>query len=59
MFTKFNNWISKLTFGIIIATLIIIAHYAFAIMHTFYELFLWLFFRKTFKANLQQLALKV
>lgn len=59
MFTKFNNWISKLTFGIIVATLITLAHYAFAIMHTLYEMFLWVFFRKAFKRNLQQLALKV
>lgn len=59
MFTKFNNWLSKLTFGIIVAILIIIAHYAFAIMHTLYEIFLWIFFRKAFRANLQKLALKV
>jgi len=59
MFTKFNNWISKLTFGIIVAVLITISHYAFAIMHTLYEIFLWIFFRKAFKANLQKLALKV
>jgi len=59
MFTKFNSWLSKLTFGIIVAILVIIAHYAFAIMHTLYEIFLWIFFRRAFKANLQQLALKV
>lgn len=59
MFTKFNSWLSKLTFGIIVAILVIIAHYAFAIMHTLYEMFLWVFFRRAFKANLQQLALKV
>lgn len=59
MFTKFNSWLSKLTFGIIVASLIIIAHYAFAIMHTLYELFLWIFFRKAFKANLQRMALTI
>jgi len=59
MFKKFNGWVSKLTFGIIVATLIIIAHYVFAIMHTLFELFLWVFFRKAFRANLQKLALKV
>ncbi len=59
MFTKFNNWISKLTFGLIVAILICIAHYCFAIMHTLYEIFLWVFFRKAFKANLQKLVLKV
>jgi len=59
MFKKFNGWFSKLTFGIIVAILIIIAHYAFAIMHTLYEMFLWVFFRKAFRDNLQKLILKV
>jgi len=59
MFTKFNNWISKLTFGLIVAILITIAHYAFALMHTLFEMFLWVFFKKAFKANLQKLVLKV
>lgn len=59
MFSKFNNWISKLTFGLIVAILIIIAHYAFALMHALYEIFLWMFFRKAFKANLRQLSLKI
>ncbi len=59
MFNKFNGWLSRLTFGLIVAILITIAHYAFALMHTLYEMFLWLFFRKAFKSNLQQLALKV
>ena len=59
MFTKFNGWIMKLTFGVIVAVLICIAHYCFAAMHTLYEIFLWVFFRKAFKANLQKLALKV
>jgi hypothetical protein len=59
MFKKFNGWISKLTFGLIVAILIIIAHYAFALMHALYEIFLWVFFRKAFRANLQKLALKV
>jgi len=58
MFKKFNGWLSKLTFGIIVASLIIIAHYAFAIMHTLYEIVLWIFFRRAFKANLQRLALR-
>ena len=59
MFRKFNGWVSKATFGLIVAILIIIAHYAFALMHTLYEIFLWVFFRKAFRANLQKLALKV
>jgi len=59
MFTKFNNWISKLTFGLIVAILITIAHYLFAVMHTLFEMFLWVFFRKAFKANLQKMALRV
>lgn len=59
MFTKFNNWLSKLTFGIIVAILIIIAHYAFAIMHTLYEIFLWVFYRKAFRANLQKLIIRM
>lgn len=59
MFKKFNGWISKLTFGLIVAILIIIAHYAFALMHTLYEMFLWVFFRKAFRANLQKLAIRV
>lgn len=59
MFNKFNGWVSKLTFGLIVAFLIIIAHYVFALMHTLYEMFLWVFFRKTFRANLQKLALRI
>ena len=59
MFKKFNGWLSKLTFGVIVALLVTIFHYAFAVMHTFFEIFLFIFARKTFKANLQKLALKV
>ena len=59
MFKKFNGWIARLTFGLIVAILVTIAHYGFALMHTLYEIFLWVFFRKAFKANLQQLALKI
>lgn len=59
MFKKFNSIASKITFGLIIAILVTIGHYAFAIMHTLYELFLYIFARKAFKANLQKLALKV
>ncbi len=59
MFKKFNGIASKLTFGLIVAILVSIGHYAFAIMHTLYEVFLYIFARKAFKANLQKLALKV
>ena len=59
MFKKFNGWVSKLTFGLIVATFITIFHYLFAIMHTFFEIFLFIFARQLFKANLQKMALKV
>lgn len=59
MFTKFNGWISKLTFGVIVAALLIVAHYAMTLMHLLYEIGLFIFARDMFKANLQKLALKV
>jgi hypothetical protein len=59
MLKKFNGWVSKFTFGLIVATLVTIFHYAFALMHTLYEIFLFIFARQAFKANLQKLALKV
>lgn len=59
MFKKFNGWISKLTFGLIVAIFITIFHYIFALMHTLYEIFLYIFARQAFRANLQKLALKV
>lgn len=59
MLKKFNGWASKLTFGLIVAIFITIFHYLFALMHTLYEMFLFVFARQAFKANLQKLALKV
>ena len=59
MLKRFNSIASKLTFGLLGVFLVTIGHYAFAIMHTLYELFLYVFARKAFKANLQKLALKV
>jgi hypothetical protein len=59
MFSKFPNWASKLTFGIIVAFFIIIFHYLFAIMHTLFELFLFIFIRDAFKANLQKLSVNL
>lgn len=56
---KFNGLAYKLTFGLIVALLVSIFHYCFAFMHTLYELFLFIFARQAFKANLQKLALKV
>jgi hypothetical protein len=59
MFTRFNSFMSKITFGFIVAILITIAHYCFAIMHTLYEIFLWIFVRDIFKENLQKISLKM
>lgn len=59
MFGKFSNWIGKLTFGVIVAVLLIVVHYAMTFMHLFYEFGLFIFARDMFKANLQKLALKV
>jgi hypothetical protein len=59
IFSKINGWIFKLTFGVIVAILVTLFHYAFALMHTLYEMFLFVFARQAFKANLQKLALKV
>jgi len=59
MFKKFNGWLSKLTFGLIVAILVTLGHYGFAIMHTLYEMFLFVVANKTFKSNLQRLALKI
>jgi hypothetical protein len=56
---KFNGYAYKLTFGLIVAILISIFHYIFALMHTLYEILLFIFARQAFKANLQKLALKV
>jgi hypothetical protein len=59
MFEKFEGWLNKFTFGLLVAICVSLFHYIFALMHTLYEIFLFIFARKTFKANLQKLALKV
>jgi len=59
MFKKFKGWLSKCTVGLIIAFLITLFHYIFAVMHTLYELTLYVFARKTFKNNLEKLALTI
>lgn len=55
MFNKFNSLLSKLTFGLIVAILVTLSHYIFAIAHTIYELSLFIFANKMFKSNLQRL----
>jgi len=55
MFKKFKSWPNKLTFGFIVAALITLAHYCFALMHTLYELLLFFFANDMFKANLQKM----
>jgi len=59
MFNRFNSWVSKLTFGVIVAILICVAHYCFALMHTLYEMFLWVVARNAYRANIQRMALTV
>lgn len=56
---KVDNWIGKVFATIVLMTIGNIVHYAFVIMHTLYEMFLWVVARKAFKENLQKLALKV
>jgi hypothetical protein len=55
MFKKFKGWPNKLTFGFIVATLVTLCHWCFALMHTLYELLLFVFARDMFKANLQKM----
>jgi hypothetical protein len=59
LFKKSNSWLVKLSINLIIAMIITIFHYAFALMHTLYEIVLFIFARDLFKSNLQKLALKV
>ena len=59
MFDKFPSWVGKFTFGLIVIVLVTLFHWMFALMHTLYELFLFIFARQAFKANLQKMALKV
>jgi hypothetical protein len=59
LFGKFNGWAYKLTFGLLVAILVSLGHYAFALMHTLYECVLFIFARQAFKANLQKLAIRV
>jgi hypothetical protein len=59
LFKKSNNWVVKLSINLIIAVIITFVHYVFAIMHTLFEIVLFIFARNLFKSNLQKLALKV
>ena len=59
LFKKFNGWLNKLTFGLIAVIVGIIVHYAFVFMHTAFEVFLWVFFRETFKNNLKKISIKL
>jgi hypothetical protein len=59
MFKRFNKWISKLTFGVIVAILLCLVHIAFATMSTAWNGFLWVVARKDFKRNLQRMVLTV
>jgi hypothetical protein len=55
MFDKFHGWLNKLTFGLIVIILVTAFHYIFAIMHTLYELLLFIFAKQLFKANMQKM----
>lgn len=59
MFGRFPGWLNKATFGLIVVVLVTLFHWAFALMHTLYEILLFIFARELFKANLQKMALKV
>ena len=45
--------------GVIVALIISVVHYAFAGMHTLYEIFLFVFNRKAFRTNLMKLEISV
>ena len=59
IFKKYDTVALRYTFGVFVAVLGICIHYAFVIMHTLFELMLFVFARKAFKANLQKMALKL
>lgn len=59
IFSRFQGWLNKATFGFIVVVLVSIFHYIFALMHTLYEILLFIFARELFKTNLQKMALKV
>ena len=59
LFKTTNNWVINLSINLIIAFLVSIFHYAFAIMHTAYEIVLFIFARDLFRSNLHKLAVKL
>lgn len=59
IFGKFNGWFNKLFFGLIVVIFVTIFHWLFAIMHTLYEIFLFIFIHDAFKSNLQKLTLNL
>jgi len=59
LFRRINNWFIKLTYGILLGILLTAIHYAFVVMHTLYEMVLFVFAPKAFKANIQRMALTV
>ena len=59
VFKKFNNWFGKLTLGVILAIIGTAVHYAFVLMSTAWQSFMFLLFRKRFKINLQRQLLRL
>ncbi len=55
MFERFNGWLNKCTWGLIVAFFVCLGHYAFALMSTLWETGVFLFARDTFKENLQKM----
>jgi hypothetical protein len=55
MFSRFSGWLNKATFGLIVVIGICIFHYLFALMHTAYEIFLFIFARQAFRSNLHKM----
>jgi hypothetical protein len=55
MFERFNGWLNKCTFGMIVAFFVCLGHYAFVFMSAVSEFFIFIFARETFKENLQKM----
>lgn len=51
---KINNWIGKIVAVLVLMTIGNIVHYAFSLMSTLWQSFLFLIARKRFKINLQR-----
>lgn len=56
---KFNSWFGKVITSTIIIILVSIFHYLFAIMHTLYELVLFIFARNYYRENLKKISLNI